>query len=40
MSLKMAAQKSFDEEALATMQTRVIVRGGFLMVLQRLEIRK
>lgn len=38
MSLEMTAQKPFNEKALATVQTRIIVRGGFLMVLQCLQI--
>lgn len=40
MSLEMTTQKPFNEEALAAMQTRIIVRGGFLMVLQCLQIWK
>lgn len=40
VSLEVTAQKSFDEEALAAVQTCVIVRGGLLVVLQRLQIRE
>lgn len=40
VSFEVTAQKSLDEKAFATVQACIVVRGGFLMVLQRLQIRE
>jgi len=40
VSFEVTAQKSLDEKAFATMQACIVVCGGFLMVLQCLQIRE